>query len=154
MWLLAGSPKFSKINKNTKMFTKWVAVARKSLSTTAFCVIFRAPPHGDAHFGQNPYFWQIQKIYFLTFFHDFELKFWFFLRKKTHFGQKSRKIVIFRSSWTHTSVGKHPITIIFSFTHQNYSLKRPPPSSTFFEIEGGGLFTGFQYFKIRFMIKL
>ena len=40
MWLLAGSPKFSKINKNIKMFTKWVAVARKSLLTTAFYIIF------------------------------------------------------------------------------------------------------------------
>ena len=47
-------PKFSKINKNTKMFTKWVAVARKSLLTIAFCIIFRGAPHGDVRFGQNP----------------------------------------------------------------------------------------------------
>ena len=52
MWLLAGSPKFSKINKNTKMFTKWVAVARKSLLTTDFCIIFRDTADGDI-FGQK-----------------------------------------------------------------------------------------------------
>ena len=51
-----GEAEIFKINKNAKMFTKWVAVARESLLTIAFCIIFRAPPHGDARFGQNPYF--------------------------------------------------------------------------------------------------
>merc|ERR1711884_768393 len=52
MWLLAGSPKFSKINKDTKMFTKWVAMARKSLLTIDFCIIFRDTADGDI-FGQK-----------------------------------------------------------------------------------------------------
>ena len=63
MWLLAGSPKFSKIDKNTKMFTKWVAVARKSLLTAAFCIIFRDTADGDI-FGQKSNFWRIMFFFF------------------------------------------------------------------------------------------
>ena len=44
------------VNKNTKMLTKWVTVARKSGLTIAFCTIFRGAPHGDVRFGQNPHF--------------------------------------------------------------------------------------------------
>ena len=43
---------FKKKYKNTKMFTKWVAVARKSLLTTDFCIIFRDTADGDI-FGQK-----------------------------------------------------------------------------------------------------
>ena len=31
-------------------------LARKSLLTIAFCIIFRGASHGHVHFGQNPYF--------------------------------------------------------------------------------------------------
>ena len=46
----------TQIYKNTKMLMKWVAVARKSSLTIAFCTIFRGASHGDVRFGQNPYF--------------------------------------------------------------------------------------------------
>ena len=39
-------------HKNAKMFTKWVAVARKSLLTAAFCIIFRDTADGGV-FGQK-----------------------------------------------------------------------------------------------------
>ena len=85
-------------------------------------------------------FWKLRekmaKKYFLTFFHDFELKFWIFFRKKPHFGQKSLKFVIFRSSWTHTSVGKHPMTIIFSFTHSPRPVLQPKKISWPYDFHG------------------
>ena len=64
-------PKIWKINKNTKMFTKWVAAARKSLLTIAFCIIFRGAPHGDVDFGQTCYVGQILKNRFFRFSHNF-----------------------------------------------------------------------------------
>ena len=56
--------------KNTKMFTKWVAVARKSVLTIAFCAIFRGAPHGDVRFGQNHHFWPVMNILFFRIFKD------------------------------------------------------------------------------------
>ena len=38
----------TQIHKNAKMFKKWVAVARRSLLTTAFCIIFRDTADGNA----------------------------------------------------------------------------------------------------------
>ena len=61
MW--QGSPKFFKINKNTQIFTKWVAVARKSLLITDFCIIFRDTADGDV-FGQKSKL--IKKVSLLT----------------------------------------------------------------------------------------
>ena len=49
-------PFWSKKCKNAKMFTKWVAMARKPGLTIAFCIIFRGAPHGDARLGQDPLF--------------------------------------------------------------------------------------------------
>ena len=42
--------------------TKWVAVARKSLLTIAFCIIFRGAPHGDV-FGQKTQICKIAKMF-------------------------------------------------------------------------------------------
>ena len=42
--------------------TKWVAVARKSLLTIAFCIIFRGAPHGDV-FGQKAQICKIAKTF-------------------------------------------------------------------------------------------
>ena len=51
----------AKINKSTKMFTKWVAVARKSLLTNAFCIIFRDTAEGCV-FGQKLKKYKIKKL--------------------------------------------------------------------------------------------
>ena len=53
------SPQFSKNNKNTKMFTKRVAVARKSTISKANGIFFRAGAHGGRRFGQNHRFWAV-----------------------------------------------------------------------------------------------
>ena len=48
---------------------KRVAVARKSLLTIAFCIIFRGASHGDRHFAQNHDFWwffEFCNVYFLA----------------------------------------------------------------------------------------
>ena len=65
------------------------------------------------------------KKFFFDFFHDFDLKVSFFLEKKKHFGQKLRKTAIFQTSWAHSYVGMHPMTIIFSFTCSPTSVLQP-----------------------------
>ena len=65
------------------------------------------------------------KKFFFDFFHDFDLKIIFLSEKKKHFGQKSRKFVIFQTSWAHSYVGTHPMTIIFSFTCSPTSVLQP-----------------------------
>ena len=50
------SPQFSKNNKNTKMFTKRVAVARKSTSPGSKCIIFSCRSSWRPPFWSKPLF--------------------------------------------------------------------------------------------------
>ena len=51
-------------HKNAKIFTKWVAVARKSLLTAAFCVTRQDTADGDI-FGPKSFFCKIQNFVFV-----------------------------------------------------------------------------------------